>query len=142
MWGENLLVAPVYQNTQADEMGNDVRDGIYLPGGDDQIWIDYFTGQQYRGGQILNGYDAPLWKLPLFVKNGAIIPMYAEHNVAAEGVENGVDKTQRIVEFWPEGEKDFSAIEDAGASMTNAIEEVEVYGDLDTIDYGDHVTKN
>ena len=70
MWGENLLVAPVYQNTQADEMGNDVRDGIYLPGGDDQIWIDYFTGQQYRGGQILNGYDAPLWKIPLFVKNG------------------------------------------------------------------------
>ena len=79
LWGENLLVAPVYQNTQADEMGNDVRDGIYLPGGDDQIWIDYFTGEQYRGGQILNGFDAPLWKIPLFVKNGAIIPMYAEH---------------------------------------------------------------
>ncbi len=140
MWGENLLVAPVYQDTQADEMGNDVRDGIYLPGGDDQIWIDYFTGQQYRGGQILNGYDAPLWKLPLFVKNGAIIPMYAEHNVAAEGVENGVDKTQRIVEFWPEGETDFSAIEDDGSSMTNEIKEVEGYGDLDNIDYGDHVT--
>lgn len=140
MWGENLLVAPIYQNTQADEMGNDVRDGIYLPGGDDQIWIDYFTGEQYRGGQILNGFDAPLWKIPLFVKNGAIIPMYAEHNVAVEGVENGVDKTQRIVEFWPEGETDFSAIEDDGASMTNEIKEVEGYGDLDNIDYGDHVT--
>ena len=140
MWGENLLVAPVYQNTQADEMGNDVRDGIYLPGGDDQIWIDYFTGEQYRGGQILNGFDAPLWKIPLFVKNGAIIPMYAEHNVAVEGVENGVDKTQRIVEFWPEGETDFSAIEDDGSSMTNDIQSVEGYGDLDNIDYGDHVT--
>lgn len=140
MWGENLLVAPVYQDTQADEMGNDVRDGIYLPGGDDQIWIDYFTGEQYRGGQILNGFDAPLWKIPLFVKNGAIIPMYAEHNVAVEGVENGVDKTQRIVEFWPEGETDFSAIEDDGSSMTNEIKEVEGYGDLDNIDYGDHVT--
>ncbi|MDM8236102.1 discoidin domain-containing protein [[Ruminococcus] torques] len=140
MWGENLLVAPVYQDTQADEMGNDVRDGIYLPGGDDQIWIDYFTGEQYRGGQILNGFDAPLWKIPLFVKNGAIIPMYAEHNVAVEGVENGVDKTQRIVEFWPEGETDFSAIEDDGASMTNDIQSVEGYGDLDNIDYGDHVT--
>lgn len=140
MWGENLLVAPVYQNTQADDMGNDVRNGIYLPGGEDQIWIDYFTGSQYRGGQILNGYDAPLWKLPLFVKNGAIIPMYAEHNVAVEGVENGVDKTQRIVEFWPEGETDFSAIEDDGSSMTNDIEEVEGYGDLDNIDYGSHVT--
>ena len=140
MWGENLLVAPVYQNTQADEMGNDVRNGIYLPGGEDQIWIDYFTGTQYRGGQVLNGYDAPLWKIPLFVKNGAIIPMYAEHNVSVEGVENGVDKTQRIVEFWPEGETDFSAIEDDGASMTNDIQSVEGYGDLDNIDYGDHVT--
>lgn len=140
MWGENLLVAPVYQNTQADPMGNDVRNGIYLPGGEDQIWIDYFTGEQYRGGQILNGFDAPLWKIPLFVKNGAIIPMYAEHNVAVEGVENGVDKTQRIVEFWPEGETDFSAIEDDGASMTNDIQSVEGYGDLDNIDYGDHVT--
>ena len=140
MWGENLLVAPVYQDTQADPMGNDVRNGIYLPGGDDQIWIDYFTGTQYRGGQVLNGYDAPLWKLPLFVKNGAIIPMYAEHNVAVEGVENGVDKTQRIVEFWPEGETDFSAIEDDGSSMTNDIQSVEGYGDLDKIDYGDHVT--
>ena len=74
MWGENLLVAPVYQDTNIDEMGNDVRDGIYLPGGEDQIWIDYFTGEQYRGGQTLNNFDAPIWKLPLFVKNGAIIP--------------------------------------------------------------------
>ena len=140
MWGENLLVAPLYQDTQADDMGNDIRNGIYLPGGEDQIWIDYFTGEQYRGGQVLNGFDAPLWKIPLFVKNGAIIPMYAEHNVAVEGVENGVDKTQRIVEFWPDGESDFSAIEDDGNSMTNNITEVEGYGDLDDIDYGDHVT--
>lgn len=140
MWGENLLVAPVYQNTQADTMGNDVRNGIYLPGGEDQIWIDYFTGTQYRGGQVLNGYDAPLWKIPLFVKNGAIIPMYAEHNVAVEGVENGVDKTQRIVEFWPEVETDFSAIEDDGTSVTNDMTEEDGYGTLDDIDYGDHVT--
>ncbi len=140
MWGENLLVAPVYQNTQADTMGNDVRNGIYLPGGEDQIWIDYFTGTQYRGGQVLNGYDAPLWKIPLFVKNGAIIPMYAEHNVAVEDVKNGVDKTQRIVEFWPEDETDFSAIEDDGTYVTNKMTEEDGYGTLDDIAYGDHVT--
>lgn len=140
MWGENLLVAPLYQNTQADDMGNDIRNGIYLPGGEDQVWIDYFTGEQYRGGQVLNGFDAPLWKIPLFVKNGAIIPMYAEHNVADPDAEGGVDKTQRIVEFWPDGESDFSAIEDDGTSMTNNITEEEGYGDFDNIDYGDHVT--
>lgn len=142
MWGENLLVAPIYQETQTDAtgMGNDIRNGIYLPGGEDQIWIDYFTGTQYRGGQVLNGYDAPIWKIPLFVKNGAIIPMYAEHNVAVEGVENGVDKTQRIVEFWPDGESDFSAIEDDGTSVTNTITEEDGYGNLDDVDYGEHVT--
>ena len=31
MFGENFLVAPVYQDTQADENGNDIRNGIYLP---------------------------------------------------------------------------------------------------------------
>lgn len=140
MWGENLLVAPLYQNTSADAMGNDVRNGIYLPGGEDTIWIDYFTGDQYRGGQVLNNFDAPLWKIPLFVKNGAIIPMYAEHNVADPDAENGVDKTQRIVEFWPDGESDFNAIEDDGTYVENTINSEDTdYGDQESIDYGDHV---
>ena len=146
MWGEYLLVAPVYQDTESDDMGNDVRNGIYLPGGEDQIWIDYFTGEQYRGGQVLNGFDAPLWKLPLFVKSGAIIPMYAEHNVVestdSEGneIENGLDKTQRIIEFWPDGDTDYSAIEDDGTYIENDTETVDGYGEVDNISYGDHVT--
>jgi alpha-glucosidase (family GH31 glycosyl hydrolase) len=140
MWGENLLVAPLYQNTQADDMGNDIRNGIYLPGGEDTIWIDYFTGDQYRGGQVLNNFDAPLWKIPLFVKNGAIIPMYAEHNVADPAADNGVDKTQRIIEFWPDGDSDFSAIEDDGTYVSNTTSEVDGYGTVDDVDYGDHVT--
>lgn len=140
MWGENLLVAPLYQDTNADEMGNDVRNGIYLPGGEDTIWIDYFTGEQYRGGQVLNNFDAPLWKIPLFVKNGAIIPMYAEHNVADPDAENGVDKTQRIIEFWPDTESDFTAIEDDGTYAENTINsEDTAYGNQDSVYYGEHV---
>lgn len=141
MWGENLLVAPVYEDVTADELGNDVRNGIYLPGGADQIWIDYFTGDQYRGGQILNGFDAPLWKLPLFVKNGAIIPMYEEHNVADSKAENGVDKSKRIVEFWPDGTSDFTAIEDDGNSVTNTMDDSDKeYGVIDHIDYGNRMS--
>lgn len=119
MWGENLLVAPVYEDVQADENGNDVRNGIYLPD-EDQIWIDYWSGQQYRGGQILNNYDAPVWKLPLFVKSGAIIPMYEENNnpgAVTEINEKGLDKTKRIIEFWPDGETDFDLYEDDGRSI-------------------------
>lgn len=143
MWGEYLLVAPVYQNTNADKMGNDVRNGIYLPGGEDQIWIDYFTGEQYRGGQVLNDFDAPLWKLPLFVKNGAIIPMYAEHNSALAGTDESaksVDKSIRLIEFWPNEESEFTAFEDDGNSISNEITQENGYGDVESIDYGEHVT--
>lgn len=33
LYGPYFLVAPIYKNTAADEEGNDVRDGIYLPEG-------------------------------------------------------------------------------------------------------------
>ena len=51
----------------------------------DQVWIDYFTGEQYQGGRVINGFDAPVWKTPVFVKNGAIIPMSKENNSPAGG---------------------------------------------------------
>lgn len=130
MWGENLLVAPVYEDVQADENGNDVRNGIYLPD-EDQIWIDYWSGQQYRGGQILNNYDAPVWKLPLFVKSGAIIPMYEENNnpgAVTETNEKGLDKTKRIIEFWPDGKTDFDLYEDDGRSIAVSNESEVSYG--------------
>lgn len=134
MWGENLLVAPVYEDVQADDTGNDVRNGIYLPG-EDQIWIDYWSGQQYRGGQILNNYDAPVWKMPLFVKSGAIIPMYEENNNPGEVTktnEKGLDKTKRIIEFWPDGETDFDLYEDDGRSID--------VSDPEEVSYGGSVT--
>ncbi len=46
LYGPYFLVAPIYQATKADEQGNDIRNGIYLPEG---VWIDYFTGEKYDG---------------------------------------------------------------------------------------------
>lgn len=69
--GPSILVAPIYKDTESDEQGNDIRHGIYLPLG---TWYDLFTGEPYEGGRIINSFDAPLWKLPVFVKAGAIIP--------------------------------------------------------------------
>ncbi len=81
MFGDAFLVAPVYKDTHADKEGNDVRDYIYLPHG---TWIDYFTGERYTGGRIINQFDAPLWKLPLFVKADAIIPYTHANNNPSE----------------------------------------------------------
>ena len=78
MYGPSLLVAPVYRATAADSEGNDIRNDIYLPSG--TAWIDYWNGDTYEGGRIINEYPAPLWKIPVFVKADAIIPMTNPNN--------------------------------------------------------------
>ena len=93
MYGTDFLVAPVYQATKADKEGNDIRNGIYLPEG---TWIDYFTGEKYEGNCILNNFETPIWKLPVFVKSGAIIPMTHPNNNVSE-----IDPSLRIYELYP-----------------------------------------
>lgn len=61
--GRDLLVAPLF----AGETGRDVL----LPGG---VWYEAETGVRHVGGQIVH-VDCPLERLPLFVREGAIIPM-------------------------------------------------------------------
>lgn len=106
LYGPYFLVAPIYQATEADEQGNDIRNGIYLPEGE---WVDYFTGDCYRGGRIINNFEAPLWKLPLFVKRGAIIPLNRPHNHP-----NQVDGAERIYEVYPYRESSFTEYDDDG----------------------------
>lgn len=143
MFGGDFLVAPVYQDTASDGSGNDIRNNIYLPGDSNDIWIDYWTGEQYRGGQVLNNYDAPLWKLPLFVKANAIVPMYEANNNPQEVTDSnpdGLDKTSRIVDFYPiAGDNSYASYEDDGSSITNATEKDEEYGTIDNINYNGHV---
>ena len=135
MFGSDLLVAPIYQNTaDTENTGNDIRNNIYLPGEED-VWIDYFTGEQYQGGQVLNNFDAPLWKLPLFVKNGAIIPMWEENNSPEE-----IDKANRIVEFWPSGKNSYTMFEDDGKFVENNLTEDKEYGQITDVSYGNHVS--
>lgn len=80
LYGPYFLVAPIYKETRMDKEGNDIRNGIYLPEGK---WVDYFNGNVYTaeaGGCIINNYDCPIWKLPVFVKADAIIPVTKAHN--------------------------------------------------------------
>lgn len=82
MYGPSILVAPIYEATRpSGEEGDDVRDGIYLPKGK---WMDAYDGKVYEGGRIINDFAAPLWKLPTFLKMGAIIPITEAHNTPLE----------------------------------------------------------
>ena len=108
LYGPYLLVAPIYQETAMDKDGNDIRNGIYLPEG---TWIDYFTGEKYNGNCIINNFDAPIWKLPLFVKAGAIIPVTEPHNNVYQ-----IDNALRMYELYPAGETTFTEYDDDGTT--------------------------
>ncbi len=99
MNGEWLLVAPVYKSESK-------RDSIYFPKGD---WYDYWNGKKIEGGNWLNNYPAPLEKLPLFVKAGAILPMYPRMNY------DGEKKTDSLTfEIYPYKKSSFDLYEDDG----------------------------
>ncbi|MBW5484284.1 TIM-barrel domain-containing protein [Streptomyces bambusae] len=102
--GDSLLVAPVVSDTT-------VRDGIYLPAG---TWTDYWTGTTYAGPGWLNGYSAPLDTLPLFVKGGAIVPMWPQMNHAGE---KPVDRL--TYDIHPRGTSSFTLYEDDGLTRAH-----------------------
>lgn len=105
--GRDFLVAPVYSDTT-------VRDDIYLPKG---TWVDYWTGRTYQGGQTLDGYKAPLDTLPMFIRAGAVVPMFPEGTMDwAEGKKAG----QLDLDIYPSGTSTFTHYEDDGRSQAHA----------------------
>jgi alpha-D-xyloside xylohydrolase len=64
MFGSALLINPVY------EMNARSR-AVYLPS--DYGWYDLYSGKYYQGGSTIQA-DAPLDRMPLFVKEGSIVP--------------------------------------------------------------------
>jgi alpha-glucosidase (family GH31 glycosyl hydrolase) len=102
MSGPSLLVAPVYEDTP-------VRNDIYLPAGK---WIDYWDGTEFNGSTTINGYAAPLDKLPMFVRAGAIIPMYPEMLYDGEKPKDPV-----TLDLYPFGASRFDLYEDDGATQ-------------------------
>jgi alpha-D-xyloside xylohydrolase len=65
MFGPSFLVNPVYTNKAIS------RD-VYLPAG--QGWYELYSGKYFNGGQTIKA-DAPYEKMPVFVKEGSIIPL-------------------------------------------------------------------
>jgi len=65
MFGKSLLVAPITEPGISEW-------NVYLP--KSVAWYDFWTGKRYDGGQNIKT-DAPLDRIPLFVKAGSIIPI-------------------------------------------------------------------
>ncbi|WP_335958150.1 TIM-barrel domain-containing protein [Halalkalibacter kiskunsagensis] len=73
MFGPNMLVAPMSLEGMS-------KRSIYLPEG---TWYDWRTQEAFAGGQTIE-YDADLSTIPVFVKEGAIIPQREVQNYTNE----------------------------------------------------------
>ncbi|MBN1926280.1 MAG: DUF5110 domain-containing protein [Prolixibacteraceae bacterium] len=74
LFGKSILVAPITE-PGVTEMN------VYLPASAN--WYNLLTGKKYEGGQTI-AVDAPLEKIPLFVKAGSIIPVGPKAQYASE----------------------------------------------------------
>ena len=66
-FGRDFLVCPVM-----DAKG---RRDIYLPEG---MWVEFFTGERWDGGRWYERVETPLERMPVFVRPGAVIPLYPD----------------------------------------------------------------
>ena len=97
MFGPALLVAPV--------LDRDARKReVYLPHG---VWYDFWTGQRFTGGRSILAL-APLDTIPLYVREGSMIPM-AEYTRY-----DGERPWERITAHVWGAEAGFTLYEDAG----------------------------
>lgn len=68
MLGSSLLACPLYGNDYATATTRDV----YLPAG---RWMDYDTGTIYQGPRLLQSFELPAGKTPLFVGGQGVVVM-------------------------------------------------------------------
>ena len=97
MFGPAFLVNPV------TGMGKKERK-VYLPG--KGIWYNFWTGETLSSNRTIDA-DAPIDKLPLFVRAGSIVPMGPE-------VEYATQKTNKVIELriYPGADCSFTFYED------------------------------
>ncbi len=77
---------------------------VYLPAGSN--WVDFWTGKTHLGGQK-NVADAPISKIPLFVKGGSILPMGPFIQYADEKEADPIE-----LRIYPGGDASFTLYED------------------------------
>ncbi|HTQ08858.1 MAG TPA: TIM-barrel domain-containing protein [Fimbriimonadaceae bacterium] len=99
MFGPAFLVCPVIQPHAAERT-------CYLPKAAN--WVDFWAGERLAGGRD-PGIDAPLDRMPLFVRAGSIVPMGPDEQYATEKPDDPIE-----LRIYPGANGHFRLYEDAG----------------------------
>jgi len=101
LFGPSILVAPILEKGKTSRT-------VYLPRG---CWYDFWTLKKLKGGKSYS-VEAPLGHLPLFIKEGAIIPTWKSMNYVGEL------QSPLFIEIYP-GNGEFTIFEDDGLSTND-----------------------
>ncbi len=107
MIGDNLLAAPVLSET-------DNTRKLYLPEGK---WIDWWTHKVYEGKQWIL-VEAPIDQIPLFIKEGGIIPMQEVENYVGEK-----KITQLELNIFPGQNSEYTFYQDDGITQDHILKD-------------------
>jgi alpha-D-xyloside xylohydrolase len=99
MFGPALLVNPVLQPDTTHRP-------LYLP--DAPAWYDFWTGTSQNGGREIDA-DAPLNRIPLYVRAGSILPLGPEIEYADEKPAGPIE-----LRVYPGADGEFDLYQDAG----------------------------
>ena len=100
MFGPALLVNPVSELKATQR-------SLYLPAG---AWYDFWTGESQDGGRFLTA-DAPLTRIPIYVRAGSIVPMGPQMQYTGEKPSDPIE-----LRIYPGQDGIFTLYEDDGSS--------------------------
>ena len=111
MFGRSIMVCPVtepmYYGVDSKPLDCSERSRVvYLPGG--TRWYDYWTNKRYDGGQRVT-VRADISEIPLFVREGSIIPMTKPMNFTGEDASAPVE-----LKIYPGCDGEFLQYDDDG----------------------------
>jgi len=101
LWGRDVLVAPVVEKGATSRR-------VYLPKGG---WFDFWTNERVQGGREIER-PVDLETMPLYVREGAILPMGPVKQFVTERVDQPTTLT-----VYPGSDGSFLLYEDDGASF-------------------------
>ncbi len=117
LFGDSIMVAPIYNQEN--------KRRVYLPKG---TWTDWWTGERRKGGIWLD-IEADIEKLPLYIREGGIIPMGPSMNYVNEIKTHSIDLTISL--FESENRTEFKMpvndeLIDVSYNFSNGIHTVEI----------------
>jgi alpha-D-xyloside xylohydrolase len=99
LFGPELMASPVTREGAT-------RRGVYVPAG--VLWTDFWTGETYEGGHVIEA-EAPIEKMPLFVRAGSILPYGPALQYASEKADDPLE-----LRIYRGADGDFTLYEDEG----------------------------